>query len=61
MFGDTIKETPYTLDSIRNVQRQSLHEALENAGRKTIENFSCVFPGELLSNRPAIKLVITAP
>jgi hypothetical protein len=36
VFGDTIKETPYTLYSIRKDQRHSLHEAVENAGEKTI-------------------------
>jgi hypothetical protein len=36
VLGDTIKETPYTLYSIRKVQRHSLHEAVENAGKKTI-------------------------
>jgi hypothetical protein len=61
MLRDTIKETPYTLDSIRKVQRQSLHEAVENAGKNTTENFSYVFLGELLSSSPVIKLVTTAP
>jgi hypothetical protein len=39
VLGDTIKQTSHILYSIRKVQRHTLHEAVENAGKKNLNFF----------------------